>query len=132
MEGFTFCRDYFDTLKKIKRKQDREALLTAIVEFVFEDKEPMELSEVASLAFEIHRNSLEISKKRSECGKSNGKQKKIKRKAKENQMESKNKKNEDLLAVCSDFDFLREKELPTKEFPDKEKGVQKENTPLET
>lgn len=62
MDGFTFYGEYYETLKKVKKVSDRQAILTAILEFIFEDKEPEGLSEVAEIVFEMFRKSLTKSK----------------------------------------------------------------------
>ncbi len=62
MDGFTFYGEYYETLKKVKRVSDKQAILTAILEFIFEDKEPQGLSEVAEIVFETFKKSLIKSK----------------------------------------------------------------------
>ena len=128
MEQFSFLRDYYETLKKIKRKQDQAFFAMAIFEFMFEDKEPDEsLSEVSLFAFEIHRKTLEISKVRSGSGtKANGKQKQSKCKANEKQTESKPKAN----AKQTESKILKESSSPLKESS-KENNTSnyKENNP---
>lgn len=62
MDGFTFYGEYYETIKKVKKLSDRQAILIAIVEFVFEDKEPNGLSEVAEIVFETLRKKLAKSK----------------------------------------------------------------------
>ena len=61
MKGFTFLEDYYEVIKKIKKPQDRQAITYAILEFAFDNQEPKGLSEVAEIAFESFRKSLEKS-----------------------------------------------------------------------
>lgn len=61
MKGFTFLEDYYEVIKKMKKPQDRQAVAYAMLEFVFDTKEPKGLSEVAEIAFESFRKSLEKS-----------------------------------------------------------------------
>lgn len=62
MTSFTFYETYYETLKKIRKPQDRMTLMLAIVEFVFDGKEPEDLSEGAEIAFESFRKTLEKSR----------------------------------------------------------------------
>jgi hypothetical protein len=48
MNGFTFQNEYYIVIKRLKKQQDREALMLAIAEFMFEDKQPKNLSIVIS------------------------------------------------------------------------------------
>lgn len=61
MNGFTFLKEYYEVIKKIRKQADKQALTFSIIEFVFEGKEPKDLSEVAEIAFESFRKSLEKS-----------------------------------------------------------------------
>ena len=51
MEGFTFHKEYYEIIKRLKKSQDRASLSLAILEFIFEDKTPGNLTEVAEMAF---------------------------------------------------------------------------------
>lgn len=62
MERFTFYADYYNLLKRLRKKSEREQVLMAIIEFVFEGKEPNGLTETAEIAFEGIRQSLEKSR----------------------------------------------------------------------
>ena len=61
MKGFTFLEDYYEVIKKMRKQADKQALTYAIIEFVFGGIEPKDLSEVAEIAFESFRKSLEKS-----------------------------------------------------------------------
>lgn len=62
MDGFTFYKSFYDTIKKMRKPQDRIKTAFAILEYVFDDKEPEELSEIAEIAFESFRHTLQKSK----------------------------------------------------------------------
>lgn len=62
MDGFTFYKSFYDTIKKMRKPQDRAKTAFAILEYVFDDKEPEELSEIAEIAFESFRHTLRKSK----------------------------------------------------------------------
>lgn len=62
MDGFTFYKSFYDTIKKMRKPQDRVKTAFAILEYVFDDKEPEELSEIAEIAFESFRHTLQKSK----------------------------------------------------------------------
>lgn len=91
MDGFTFYKSYYETLKKIRKKNDRALTALAVLEFMFEDCEPENLTEGGEIAFESFRRTLEISRVR---GKSGETQKEPKQKSKPNQNEIKTKSNE--------------------------------------
>lgn len=125
MKGFTFLKSYYDIIQKVKKKQDRDALLNAIVEFVFEDVEPKDLSEVAEIAFESFRQSLEKSKKNGDNSRK-GNEIELKSNSNRNQKETKS-----LLKI--DFEEkapLDEKETKTKKGDKKEKIKEKDINPL--
>ena len=125
MKGFTFLKSYYDIIQKVKKKQDRDALLNAIVEFVFEDVEPKDLSEVAEIAFESFRQSLEKSKKNGDNSRK-GNEIELKSNSNRNQKETKS-----LLKI--DFEEkapLDEKETKTKKGGKKEKIKEKDINPL--
>ncbi|MFQ7077335.1 MAG: DUF6291 domain-containing protein [Christensenellaceae bacterium] len=61
MDGFTFYKSFYDTIK-MRKPQDRIKTAFAILEYVFDDKEPEELSEIAEIAFELLRHTLQKSK----------------------------------------------------------------------
>lgn len=125
MKGFTFLKSYYDIILKLRKKQDRDALLNAIVEFVFEDIEPKDLSEVAEIAFESFRQSLEKSKKNGDNSRK-GNEIELKSKSNRNQKETKS-----LLKI--DFEEkapLNEKENKTKKGDKKEKIKEKDINPL--
>ena len=86
MDGFTFYKSYYETLKKIRKRADRAETAIAVLEFMFDGCEPENLSEGGEIAFESFRRTLEISRVR---GKSGETQKQIKVKSKENQNEIK-------------------------------------------
>lgn len=136
MKGFIFHNEYYETLKKVKKISDKQAVLNAILDFVFENKEPQDLSEVAEIVFETFRKSLTKSKNNS----GRGGRKKINRietesKPNENRIETESepietelKPNEtDLKPIKNRIE--REREIPYKELPrekDKERSKEKE------
>ncbi len=68
MEGFTFYRSFFETLKKIRNRAARAQTALGILEFVFEDEEPSGLTEVGEIAFESFRHTLDKAKNNSGRG----------------------------------------------------------------
>ncbi len=118
MEGFTFYQEYYETLKKVKKVSDRQAILTAILEFIFEDKEPDGLSEVAEIVFEIIRKSL--TKSKNNAGRGGRK--------------NKNRIETDCKPIANRIETDFDRESPLKESPDeriplneKERSKEKEN-----
>ena len=67
MDGFTFYKSFYNTIKKMRKPQDRIKTAFAILEYVFDDKEPEELSEIAEIAFESFRHTLQKSKNNGGC-----------------------------------------------------------------
>lgn len=128
MDGFTFYGEYYETIKKVKKLSDKQAVLMAMLEFVFDGKEPQGLSEVAEIVFEMFRKNLTKSKNKSNNARN-------KTKSNENQTKNKsksngNKSNESKNLISFDF----ERESPPKESPDersplneKERSKEKEN-----
>lgn len=53
MERFTFHKEYYEVIQRLKKPQDRAALSLAVIEFVFDEKAPDNLSEVAEMAFHL-------------------------------------------------------------------------------
>lgn len=80
MDGFTFYKSFYDTIKKMKKEQDRIKTVYAVIEYMFDDVEPNGLSEVAEIAFESFKHTLDKSK-------NNGGSARAKRKSKDNQNE---------------------------------------------
>ena len=120
MKGFTFLKSYYDIIQKVKKKQDRDALLNAIVEFVFEDVEPKDLSEVAEIAFESFRQSLEKSKKNGDNS----------RKGNEIELKSNLNRNQKETKSLLKIDFEEKAPLDEKEkIKEKDINPLKENTP---
>ena len=68
MEGFTFYKSFYETLKKIRKKADRAQAVLAMVEFMFDDIEPNGLSETSEIAFESFRHILQKAKNMSGRG----------------------------------------------------------------
>jgi hypothetical protein len=62
MDGFTFYKSYYETLKKIRKKSDRALTALAVLEFMFEECEPENLTEGGEIAFESFRRTLETSR----------------------------------------------------------------------
>ena len=84
MDGFTFYKSFYETMKKIRKRTDREKISLAIIEFMFEETEPKNLSESCEIAFESFRRTLEISRARGNSAiKSNRNQNEIKTKSNE-------------------------------------------------
>ncbi len=78
MDGFTFYRSFYETIKRINKKQERAEAIIAICEYMFENKEPEILSETAAIAFEGFRHTL------NKCKKNGGNAKKRMAKTSEN------------------------------------------------
>lgn len=120
MGGFTFYQEYYETLCKMKKTSDRQAVLSAMLEFVFDDKEPQGLSEVAEIVFEMFRKNLTKSRNKSKNArnkpKSNENQTEIKSETNQNQIKTNEiKSNQNL-----------ERDIPLKENSLKEKESTKE------
>ena len=62
MDGFTFYKSYYETLKKIRKRTDRGETALAVLEFMFDGCEPENLSEGGEIAFESFRRTLETSR----------------------------------------------------------------------
>ena len=128
MDGFTFYGEYYETLKKVKKVSDRQAILTAILEFIFEDKEPEGLSEVAEIVFEMFRKSLTKSKNNAgRGGRKNKNRIETELKPIVNRIETDCKPNFNKNEKRFQNGF--EKEYPLKEIPlnEKERTKEKEN-----
>ena len=104
MSGFTFYENYYETLKKIRKRAERQAVALAMIEFIFEEKEPENLSEIGEIVFQSFRVSLEKSrqnarnsKKTNEKRIENETQSKAKRNANELKTNEKRMKNDFLL-----------------------------------
>lgn len=91
MDGFTFYKSFYETMKKIRKRNEREKISLAILEYMFDEIEPENLSEGGEIAFESFRRTLDISRVR---GKSGETQKENKKKSNENQKENKIETNE--------------------------------------
>lgn len=71
MNGFTFYRSFYDTIKKIRNSKDRAAAILAICEYMFDDVEPNEsVSETVAIVFESVKHTLKKAKSNSANGKS--------------------------------------------------------------
>lgn len=126
MDGFTFYGAYYETLSKIKKVSDRQAVLSAMLEFVFEDKEPQGLSEVAEIVFETFRKSL--TKSKNNAGRGGRKSR--------NRIETdckpiSNRIETDCEPISNDGEKrfqngFKEREVPLKEHPEKDKERSKE------
>lgn len=68
MDGFTFYKSFYDTLKKVRKKTDRALAALAVLEFMFDNKEPQGLSETSEIAFESFRHILQKAKNMSGRG----------------------------------------------------------------
>jgi hypothetical protein len=87
MSGFTFYENYYETLKKIRKRAERQAVVLAMTEFIFEGKEPENLSEVGEIVFQSFRVSLEKSRQNARNSK------KTNEKRIENETQTKPKRN---------------------------------------
>jgi len=125
MNGFTFLKEYYEVIKKMRKQSDKQAVAYSIIEFVFEGKEPKDLSEVSEIAFESFRKSLE--KTMNNAGRGGRK--------------SKNRIETELKPICNRIEtdlqpngnrFLTEKEkIPLLENEEKRaKKEDKDNTPV--
>lgn len=95
MEGFTFYKSFYETLKKIRKKQDRALAMLAVAEFMFDDEEPQDLSEVGEIAFESFRHILQKAKNMSgRGGRPSAKKEETNLDENENQTETKSKPNQ--------------------------------------
>lgn len=63
MEGFTFYKSFYETMKRIRKKGDRAVVALATLEYMFDDVEPQGLPEAGEIAFESFRRVLENAKK---------------------------------------------------------------------
>ena len=68
MDRFTIGKEEYKAISKIKKRQDKANLCLSIMEFMFDDKEPESLSEVAEMVFGIIRTTLQKSKNNSGRG----------------------------------------------------------------
>ena len=68
MERFTIHQDYYNVLKRLKKRSDRAVVALAILEFAFEELEPNDLTEAGDIAFESIRQTLEKSRNNSGRG----------------------------------------------------------------
>ena len=62
MDRITLSVEYYNLLKRLRKKSEREVVAMAIFEFAFEGIEPKDLSEASEIAFEGIRQSLEKSR----------------------------------------------------------------------
>jgi hypothetical protein len=129
MDRLTIQAEYYNVLKRLRKRSERAMVALAILEFAFDEIEPKELTETAEIAFESMRQSLE--KSRNNSGRGGRK--------KENRFET------DLKPICNrnetelqpnenrfETDFFREKNtLPQKErSKEKYTPSPKKETPL--
>lgn len=87
---FTFFRNYWEVIRELPNKEE---FVIAILEFVFEDKEP-EFDGLNKGIWNLIERPLNISKNKSNNAKTKTNQKKIKSKSTENQKEIKSKSTE--------------------------------------
>ncbi|MCM1029747.1 MAG: DUF6291 domain-containing protein [Pseudoflavonifractor sp.] len=98
-EKFTFFRSYYEALEGVDPKI-RTDILTAIIEYALDGKEPGDLKSIGAMAFKLVRptidRSIELQETRSRAGAKGGRAKGDKGQAesKEKQTESKNKQTE--------------------------------------
>ena len=91
MNGFTFYKSFYDTIKKIRKGSDRVATAWAVIEYMFDDIEPSTLSEVGEIAFESFRRTLDRSKSNGECNRSKASRNEVETKSNENRKQVENK-----------------------------------------
>ena len=91
MKGFTFYRSYYETIKKIRNGRDREKVVMAICEYMFEDKLPdSSVPESVEIALQSFMHTLEKSKRNGANGsESNANRNVIETQSKRNRMKSK-------------------------------------------
>ena len=94
MNGFTFYKSFYDTIKKIRKRSDRAATALSVLEFMFEDQDPQGLTETGEIAFESFKHTLITSKSRGLNGETKSNQTKIKTETKSNQNKVKEETNE--------------------------------------
>ncbi len=95
MNGFTFYKSFYDTIKKIRKPCDRANAILAICEYMFEDKEPDDnVSETVAIVFQSVKHTLKKSKSNGEKNKSNESQNEVKTQSDDNQTKVKTKSNE--------------------------------------
>lgn len=94
MNGFTFYKSFYDTIKKIRKRSDRAATALSILEFMFEDQDPQGLTETGEIAFESFKHTLITSKSRGVNGEIKSTQTKIKTETKSNKNKVKEETNE--------------------------------------
>ena len=68
MDRFTFHKEYYEVIQRLKKPQDRALLSLALLEFIFEGKQPENLSEVAEMAFYLLSEKTSKSKNNSGRG----------------------------------------------------------------
>lgn len=124
MDRFTFYREYYEIIQRLKKPQDRALLSLACLEFAFEGKSPQGLSEMAEMAFMLLMPKIEKSKNKAGRGGrprnnlviENQNQTETKSKPNYNQIETKLKPNENQ----SD---QKRKTTPKEKESTKEKGI---------
>lgn len=133
MDRFTFHKEYYEVIQRLKKPQDRALLSLALVEFIFEEKQPENLSEVAEMAFYLLSAKISKSKNNSGRGgrpkKQNGFETVLEN---ENRIETELKPNvETVLENENRFETKRETD-PTKKERTKEKNItlEREKAPL--
>ena len=62
MDRLTIQVEYYNVLKRLRKRSERAMVALAILEFAFDEIEPKELTETAEIAFESMRQSLEKSR----------------------------------------------------------------------
>ena len=68
MDRLTIQVEYYNVLKRLRKRSERAMVALAILEFAFDEIEPKELTETAEIAFESMRQSLEKSRNNSGRG----------------------------------------------------------------
>ncbi len=105
VNSFTFFYNYYKALK-ILSIEDRNIMLNAILEYVFEDKE-QQFEDTKELAWELIKPSLDLSKKNSRnATKPKRNEKETKKKRKENQKETKQKERPSISISYSNNNIL--------------------------
>ena len=94
MHGFTFYKSFYDTICKIRKKQDRASVALAVLEYMFEDSEPQGLTETGEIAFESFKHTLNTAKSKGMNGGTKRNETAIKSKSNQNQTQIKTETND--------------------------------------
>ena len=134
MKSFTFYRSFYETMKKIRKREDKEKISFAILEYMFDGIEPTNLKENCEIAFASFRELLDLSRVRAiSASKSKSNQNEIKTESNEIKTESNaNQMKSNANQMKSNFEKRENSsmEKETKEERSKEKNKEKDITLL--